>query len=248
MIPIIEMENVLYGTAKKTILDVPSFELYKGDFLGCMGPNGAGKSTFLKLLAFLDNTTSGFIRYRGEKWTAKTLPLEYRRHFAVAMQQSFLVKGTVHKNVALGLKLRNADGEYLRKKVAEMLDLFEISHLAKKSSWQLSGGEAQRVNLARALAVEPEILFLDEPFSALDFPTKIKLIEDFKKIVKLTDTTTVFISHDLLEIQALSNRLLILLDGQIQQIGKPETVIQNPHPNVANFLEPWKKHLPALTL
>jgi tungstate transport system ATP-binding protein len=248
MIPVLEMENVLYGTVKKTILEIPSFELNKGDFLGCMGPNGAGKSTFLKLLAFLDHPSSGCIRYHGEKWTSKTLPLEYRRRFAVALQQSLLVKGTVYDNVALGLKLRKTESSDMKRKVAEMLELFEISHLSPKNSWQLSGGEAQRVNLARALAVEPEVLFLDEPFSALDFPTKIKLIEDFQKIVKLKGTTTVFISHDLLEIQALSNRLLILLDGQIQQIGKPETVIQHPHPTVANFLEPWKKHLPALTL
>jgi tungstate transport system ATP-binding protein len=248
MIPVLEMENVLYGTMKKTILDIPSFELYKGDFLGCMGPNGAGKSTFLKLLAFLDQPSSGSITYHGEKWNAKTLPLEYRRRFAVALQQSLLVKGSVYDNVALGLKLRKADRNDIKKKVAEMLELFEISHLTQKSSLQLSGGEAQRVNLARALAIDPEVLFLDEPFSALDFPTKIKLIEDFQSIVKHTSTTTVFISHDLLEIQALSNRLLILIDGQIQQIGQPETVIQQPRPNVAAFLEPWKKHLPALTL
>jgi tungstate transport system ATP-binding protein len=242
MIPILEMENVTYDSRNKRILDIPSFELYKDDFLGIMGPNGAGKSTFLKLLAFLDNPGAGSVLYNGEKWTSKTIPLELRRRFSVALQQSLLLQSTVFDNVAVGLKLRKEKNSVVQQKVSEMLELFEISHMAKKNSFELSGGEAQRVNLARALVVQPEVLFLDEPFSALDFPTKIKLIEDFQRIIKQTRTTTVFISHDLLEIQALSNRLLLLMDGKIEQVATTQEVIQVPNPSVAQFLEPWKKH------
>lgn len=248
MIPILEMDSVQYRVRDRVVLDIPSFELYEGDFLGIMGPNGAGKSTFLKLLAFLDTPCEGAVLYRGEKWTTKTIPLPLRRNFSVALQQSLLLQGTVYENVAIGLRWRKETKAVVKQKVNEMLELFEISHLAFKNSHQLSGGEAQRVNLARALVIEPEVLFLDEPFSALDFPTKIKLIEDFLRIVKLTKTTTVFISHDLLEIQSLSNRLLILVEGKIQQAGETNTVLQKPTPASAKFLSPWKKHFPILTL
>ncbi|WP_442596055.1 ABC transporter ATP-binding protein [Neobacillus sp. D3-1R] len=247
MIPILEMEGVKYNIRDRKILDLPSFELYEGEWLGIMGPNGAGKSTFLKLLAFLENQSAGSIRYRGEKWTAASLPLPLRRRFSVALQQSLLLQGTVFENVAIGLKLRGEKKAGLSNKVMEMLELFDIHHLAKKSSNQLSGGEAQRVNLARALVTEPEVLFLDEPFSALDFPTKVKLIEDFQRIIELTRTTTVLISHDLLEIQSLSKRLLLLMDGEMAQVGPTKQVIQNPNPLVAEFLQPWTKHFPILT-
>jgi tungstate transport system ATP-binding protein len=248
MIPIIEMEDIQYHNRNKRILDIASFELYEGDFLGIMGPNGAGKSTLLKLLAFLDSPNSGSIHYYGEKWTAKNIPLALRRKFSVALQQSFLLQGSVFENVAIGLKWRKESRSVIHQKVAEMLELFEISHLTKKSSHQLSGGEAQRVNLARALVIEPEVLFLDEPFSALDFPTKVKLMEDFGRIVSQTNTTTVFISHDLLEIQTLTNRLLILMDGTIKQVGETNSVIQKPNQEVSEFLKPWKKHIPVLAL
>jgi tungstate transport system ATP-binding protein len=248
MIPILEMEDVQYRVLDKTILDIPSFELYEGDFLGIMGPNGAGKSTFLKLLAYLESQTAGSISFRGEKWTAKTIPLRVRRRFSVALQQSLLLQGTVFENVAVGMKFRREESAAVKERVDEMLELFEISHLAQKNSQQLSGGEAQRVNLARALVIRPEVLYLDEPFSALDFPTKMKLIEDFKRIVKITNTTTVLISHDLFEIQSLATRLLVLLNGEIQQVDNTNAVIQTSNPAVANFLHPWKKHLNVVTL
>jgi tungstate transport system ATP-binding protein len=248
MIPILEMEDVRYRVQKRVVLDIPSFELYEGDVLGIMGPNGAGKSTFLKLLAFLDNPMEGVILYRGEKWTAKTIPLALRRNFSVALQQSLLLQGTVFENVAIGLRWRKEPKTVVKQKVTEMLELFEISHLALKNAHQLSGGEAQRVNLARALVIKPEVLLLDEPFSALDFPTKMKLIDDFQRIIHLTKTTTVLISHDLLEIQSLSNRLLFLMEGNVVQIGATDTVLQNPTPATAKFLAPWIKHFPILTL
>jgi tungstate transport system ATP-binding protein len=243
MIPILEMERVRYETQKKRILDIPAFELYEDDFLGIMGPNGAGKSTFLKVLAFLEQPTSGSITYRGESLTAKTIPLPIRRKFAVALQKSFLLQDTVFNNVALGLKLRKDTKIEITLKVNNILELFEISHLASKSTQQLSGGEAQRVNLARAFVMEPEVLFLDEPFSALDFSTKMKLIEDFKRIGRMTNTTTVLISHDLLEIQSLTNRLMIVIDGSIQQIGPTHDVIAHSSSKTAEFLAPWKKHM-----
>ena len=104
--------------------------------------------------------------------------------------------------------------------------------------------EAQRVNLARAMIIEPEILFLDEPFSALDFPTKIKLMEDFKEVIGRTGTTAVFVSHDLMEINYLTKRLAIIVDGELKQIGPTREVLDHPNGDTASFLNEWKKFYP----
>ncbi|MBT2657412.1 ATP-binding cassette domain-containing protein [Bacillus sp. ISL-18] len=247
MNPLIELRNMTYQAQQKTILDIPSFKIYDGEFLGIMGPNGAGKSTLLKVLSFLEKQSSGEFLYRNQPVPIGNPPLEWRRSFSVALQQSLLLDGSVFQNIAIGLTLRKVSKPIIKEKVAEWLELFGISHLAKKNALYLSGGEAQRVNLARAMIVEPEILFLDEPFSALDFPTKIRLMEDFKQILEDTRTTTVFVSHDLMEIQYLTNRLSIIVNGQEKQTGPTPLVIEHPNTSTQSFLNEWKKFYPALT-
>jgi tungstate transport system ATP-binding protein len=163
------------------------------------------------------------------------------------LQQSLLLDGTVFQNIAIGLKLRGVPKASIKEKVDVWMDRFQISHLAKKNSVYLSGGEAQRVNLARAMIVEPEILFLDEPFAALDFPTKIKLMEDFKTIINGTGTTAVFVSHDLMEIDYLTNRLAIIVNGEVKQSGHTRMVLDHPNAATSSFLNEWKKFYPALT-
>jgi tungstate transport system ATP-binding protein len=123
------------------------------------------------------------------------------------------------------------------------MEQFQISHLAKKNAHFLSGGEAQRVNLARAMIVEPEILFLDEPFSALDFPTKIKLMDDFKAIINSAETTTVFVSHDLMEINYLTNHLAIIVNGEVKQYGPTQRVLEHPN-SATNELQTGKAAIP----
>ncbi|MFZ7943965.1 ATP-binding cassette domain-containing protein [Neobacillus sp. 19] len=244
MNPLIELKNVTFHAHQKMILDIPSFQIYNGEFLGMMGPNGAGKSTLLKLLALLDQQTSGDFLYRGEVIPKGTAPLDIRRRFSIALQQSLLLDGTVFHNIAIGLKLRKIPKQAIKEKVAHWMELFGISHLAKKNALYLSGGEAQRVNLARAMIVEPEILFLDEPFSALDFPTKIKLMEDFKGIIEASQTTAVFVSHDLMEINYLTTRLAIIVNGEVKQSGPTPRVLEHPNSSTASFLNEWKKFYP----
>ncbi|MEH7418909.1 ATP-binding cassette domain-containing protein [Neobacillus drentensis] len=247
MKPLIELKNMTYIAHQKTILDIPSFKICEGEFLGIMGPNGAGKSTLLKLLAFLEKQSSGEFLYRGQTVSIGNAPLELRRKFSVALQQSLLLDGTVYQNIAIGLTLRKVPKPIMKEKVDHWLELFGISHLAKKNALYLSGGEAQRVNLARAMIVEPEILFLDEPFSALDFPTKIRLMEDFKRIMEDSRTTAVFVSHDLMEIHYLTNRLSIIVNGQVKQTGPTPLVLEHPNPSTQSFLNEWKKFYPAIT-
>ncbi|WP_342432893.1 ATP-binding cassette domain-containing protein [Neobacillus sp. FSL H8-0543] len=241
MSPILELKDITYQVQEKTLLRIPEFQIQSGEFLGIMGPNGAGKSTFLKVMAFLESRSNGEILYRGQVIPKGNPALELRRKFSIALQQALLLDGTVFQNIAVGLKLRKTPKSVIKEKVYLWMDQFQISHLAKKNVHLLSGGEAQRVNLARAMIVEPEILFLDEPFSALDFPTKIKLMEDFKHIIEAAGTTTAFVSHDLMEINYLTNRLAIIVNGEVKQCGLTQRVLEHPNSATSPFLNEWKK-------
>ncbi|WP_312468898.1 ABC transporter ATP-binding protein [Neobacillus sp.] len=244
MNPLIELKNITFKAQNKTILDIPEFQINAGEFLGIMGPNGAGKSTLLKVVSLLEQQTSGEILYLGQVIPIGNAPLELRRKFSIALQQSLLLDGTVFHNIAIGLSLRKISKSVIKEKVEHWMELFGISHLAKKNALYLSGGEAQRVNLARAMIVEPEILFLDEPFSSLDFPTKIKLMEDFKGIIEAAQTTAVFVSHDLMEINYLTNRLAIIVNGEVKQSGPTPRVLEHPNSSTSSFLNEWKKFYP----
>ncbi|EGL84150.1 ABC transporter related protein [Caldalkalibacillus thermarum TA2.A1] len=241
---IYEMKDIHYTVREKkqdkTILHVEHLSLKEGEILGIIGPNGAGKSTLLKVMALLDPPASGSITYRGQKINPHAVPLTIRHNMATVFQQSLLLDMTVYQNVALGLKFRKVKKREQKRRVAEWLNRFHIGHLAKQHAHTLSGGEAQRVSLARALVLQPDILFLDEPFSALDFPTKAALMQDLKQVLRETKTTTLFVSHDLMEVKYMTDRLIVLIDGQIAQAGTPEMVIQSPNERTQAFLNQWR--------
>jgi tungstate transport system ATP-binding protein len=242
MTPLITVKNLETRAGKKVLLSIPHFEIQEGEVLGIMGPNGAGKSTFIKALSLLEQPAQGEI-FLKDKDITNDLTIEIRRKFAVAMQQPLLLDTTVFQNVAVGLKLRKLPRQEIKNKVSYWLEKFQISHLAKKHAHHLSGGEAQRVNLARAMVLEPEVLFLDEPFSALDFPTKVQLLKDIKTIIQQTKTTTVFVSHDLMELKYLADTLAILMDGELKQSGPTEEVLLSPNTSAAPFINEWKSLL-----
>lgn len=242
MTPFITVKNLEARAGKKVLLSIPHFEILEGEVLGIMGPNGAGKSTFIKALSLLEQPAQGAIILK-DKDITNDLTIEIRRKFAVAMQQPLLLDTTVFQNVAIGLKLRKLPRQEIKKKVSHWLEKFQISHLAQKHAYHLSGGEAQRVNLARAMVLEPEVLFLDEPFTALDFPTKVQLLKDIKTIIQQTKTTTVFVSHDLMELKYLADSLAILMDGELRQNGPTDEVLSSPNPSAAPFINEWKNLL-----
>ncbi|XJZ26852.1 ABC transporter ATP-binding protein [Bacillota bacterium Lsc_1132] len=244
MTPLMELKELHYQINNKPILSIPSFTIEEGEFLGIMGPNGAGKSTLLKLIALLERQTSGEIHYRGKIIPSGKAPLELCRKFSIALQQSLLLDTTVFQNIAIGLKIRKLPSNIIKEKVSLWMEKFQISHLAKKNALNLSGGEAQRVNLARAMIIEPEILFLDEPFSALDFPTKIKLMEDFKHIIETSGITAVLVSHDLMEIQYLTKKLAIMVSGELKQLGPTKEVLEHPNSATSSFLNKWTQFYP----
>lgn len=237
---LLKLKDVTYEVNTRRILSVPELSIQEGEIIGIMGPNGAGKSTLLKLLSLLDSPTEGHLFFKDMDLTSQRITIEIRRKFAIALQQSLLLNTSVYQNVALGLKLRGLPKKEIKEKVDYWLDKFNISHLYKKHAHHLSGGEAQRVNLARAMVLQPEVLFLDEPFSALDFPTKVQLLKELKEILKSTETTTVFVSHDLLEVKYLTDRLAILMNGEIKQLGQTTEVIHHPNEGTAPFIQEWK--------
>lgn len=243
MSTLLKLENVTYEVNSRTILSIPALSIQEGEILGIMGPNGAGKSTLLKLLSLLDSPSEGNLSFMDTELSGQNISIEMRRKFAIALQQSLLLNTSVYQNVALGLKLRKLPKKTIKEKVEYWLNMFNIAHLAKKHAHHLSGGEAQRVNLARAMVLNPDVLFLDEPFSALDFPTKVQLLKELKEILKSTETTTVFVSHDMLEIKYLTDRLAILMNGEIQQLGQTGEVINNPNEMTAPFIQEWRAFL-----
>ncbi len=235
--PIIEIKNLEVERGGITILNVPSFLIQEGEILSLIGPNGAGKTTLLQTLSYLLKPFQGEIFFRGKKVETNHSVLEYRRKLAMVFQEPLLFNTTVFNNVASGLKIRGMKRGEIRDRAMKQLERFGISHLSDRSARTLSGGEAQRTSLARAFALQPEILLLDEPFSSLDPPTRDSLIEDLEHILQQTPTTAVFATHDRLEALRLSDRIAVMNQGKILQIGSPGEVMNHPvNEIVASFV------------
>lgn len=232
----LEAKEISWLQGQKTILDNINLQLSAGECVGLIGPNGSGKSSLLKILAFLEPPTTGQLYFQG-KAMPTTVPLSIRRKLAIVFQESLLLNTKVFDNVAMGLKIRGLPNGKIREQVDFWLEQFGVARLAKQSARSLSGGEAQRVSLARAFAIEPDILFLDEPFSALDAPTKEALRVDLAKVFKSTHTTTLLVSHDFKDISHLTNRALILLNGKIVTEGSPAQLLKEKYnEEVGRFL------------
>ncbi|MEG6616851.1 ATP-binding cassette domain-containing protein [Peptococcaceae bacterium 1198_IL3148] len=198
----------------RVILDAPAVELKQGEVLALMGHNGAGKSTLLQVLALVLKPNQGRLYFDGEL-VQRSNTLKIRRKMAAVMQQPLLLDTTVYKNAAVGMQLRKVPKKDIEKRVLPWLERLGVAHLAHQSVRNLSGGEAQRVSLARALVLEPQVLFLDEPFSALDTPTREALLTDLSAILKENNMTAVFVTHDYREIPKLADRVVELEQGKI---------------------------------
>jgi len=225
---ILEAKNLEVKRGGTILLNIPSLSIEEGEILALIGPNGAGKTTFLQTLSYLLKPFQGEIFFRGKKVETHLSVLEYRRKLAMVFQDPLLFDTTVFNNVASGLKIRGMKKGEICDRVIEQLDRFGISHLSHRSAKTLSGGEAQRASLARAFAIQPEILLLDEPLASLDPPTRESLIRDLEHILYRTRTTTIFATHDRLEALSFSDRIAVMNNGMIQQIGSPEEVMNHP--------------------
>jgi tungstate transport system ATP-binding protein len=227
-IPILEAKNLEVNRGGAILIHVPSLLIQKGEILSLIGPNGAGKTTLLQSLSHLLKPFEGEIFFKGERVNSNHSAFEYRRKLAMVFQEPLLFDTTVFDNVASGLRIRGVGRKEIQSIVTEQLDRFGIGHLNNRSARTLSGGEAQRTSLARAFAIGPDVLLLDEPFANLDPPSRESLIEDLERILKKTQTTTIFATHDRLEALRLSDRMAVMNQGKIVQIGSPEEVMNHP--------------------
>jgi tungstate transport system ATP-binding protein len=217
--------KVRYGAL--AVLQIDSLEVQRGDVLAIIGPNGAGKSTLLRVMGLLQRPDEGTVWFRGERaWGSGLLPL--RRRIATVFQEPLLLNETVYRNAALGLRLRGIRNGEIDKRLKPWLERLGIAPLMNRTAHTLSGGEAQRTSLARALVLEPELLLLDEPFAALDPTSRESLLRDFHRIVKETGVTTVFVTHDHDEAYALANRVGVINAGRLLQLGSRDEVFAHP--------------------
>ncbi len=223
--------RVVRGT--REVVRVDALAVEESETLAVLGPNGAGKSSLLLALATLLRA-GGELRFRG---TPVADALAYRRRIAVVFQRPLLLDRSVRDNAELGLALRGASAGLRRTRAADALARLGIAHLAARPALGLSGGEAQRVSIARAIAVGPEILFLDEPFAVLDAPTREALIADLARVLRAQRVTTVLVTHDRDEALSLADRIAVLLDGRLRQLDLAERVFAHPaDPEVAAFV------------
>lgn len=236
MAEVLEVRNLQVRRGKIPALFVEHLRISAGEVLAVVGPNGAGKSSLLLALARLITPTRGEVIYQG-KSLAEWNDLEYRRQMAIVFQESLLVDRSVIDNVMLGMRFRHTPEEEARALAEKWLKMMNIEGLANRRATELSGGEAQRVSLARALALEPRLLLLDEPFSALDPPARTRLLEDLERALSRDHCTTVFVTHHLKEAARLGDRVAVLLNGKLRQVGKMEDLQTNPaDEEVAEFV------------
>jgi tungstate transport system ATP-binding protein len=211
------------------VLRVPALDLAEGAHVAVVGPNGAGKSTLLRVLALLERPTEGTVLLRGAPVLARGRgALALRRRFAVVLQNTPLCDTTVYDNVGLGLRFRGVRDRDAAPRIRLWLERFGIGHLAGRRARSLSGGEAQRAGLARAFVLDPEVLFLDEPFAALDAPSRDALLNDLELILREARTTVVAVTHDPEEAARLADALVVLVGGTMRAAGPKENLLRHP--------------------
>ena len=224
---LLQVEGLRIRRGGVQVLDLPRFSISAEEKVAVIGPNGAGKSSLLLGLACLIQRECGTISFQGEEVTPRG-EISFRRRIAMVFQEPLLFDTTVLDNVAEGLRIRGWGRAEAREAAMESLELFKVGHLDGRSAHKLSGGEAQRVSLARAFAVRPKLILMDEPFSSLDLPTRILLAEDLGRILHESGTAALIATHDRIEALRVVDRLVVMDGGKIIQEGTPQEVIAQP--------------------
>ncbi len=212
-----------------------SLDIPQGSFVTLLGPSGCGKTTTLRMIAGLLDPTEGDISIGGRR--VNDLPIHRRNLGLVFQNYALFPHMTVTENVAFGLKYRNVPKDEAQRRVAGALELVQLPNLGSRYPKQLSGGQQQRVALARAIVIEPDVLLLDEPLSALDANLREDMRVELKNIQRRIGVTTVFVTHDQTEALAMSDLIIVMSEGRVEQMGAPEEVYNTPASEfVARFL------------
>ncbi len=231
----VRLENLVrrYGTV--TALDGLSLTLAPGELVALLGPSGCGKTTALRLLAGLEEADGGRIVIAGKDVTG--LPANRRNIGMVFQAYSLFPHMVAWENVAFGLQMRHINAVERKKRALDMLDLVGLARFANRYASQMSGGQQQRVALARALAIQPQVLLLDEPLSALDAKVRSRLRDEIRRVQLEVGITTLFVTHDQEEALAIADRVGVMQSGKLEQLGPPTLVYSRPAtPFVADFV------------
>lgn len=234
---LMKVENIILRRGGVTVLDIPELHVQQNRILALIGPNGAGKSTLLLMLAGLLKPEQGKIYFQGSPIETRAELSMLRRNVSVVFQEPLLLNSPVFDNVALGLKFRKIGSEEIKIRVHKALEYFGIRQLEKRSARTLSGGEAKRVSLARAFAIQPQIILLDEAFNSLDPPSRETIIDDLKNTLDKTKITAVLAMHDREETLRLAQDISVMNTGKIVQSGTTAKIFNRPDSEfVANFV------------
>lgn len=261
---ILKLKNVTKKFSDRDIIVVNnvSLNLQQGELLGLLGPSGCGKTTLLRIIAGFENISEGTVEIAGKvvSTSRNSLPTEKRNTGMVFQDYALFPHLTVEENIAFGLKNQKASknsrlfsknssvNHQLKSRVAEVLELVGLIGLEKRYPHQLSGGQQQRISLARALAPKPALILLDEPLSNLDVQVRHRLRAEIRSILKAAGTSAIFVTHDREEALAVSDKIAVMRDGKLEQIGTPEEIYIQPASRFvaefvtqANFLPATRK-------
>ena len=232
---IIELKNISKSFGEEDILENFSVEIARHEFVTILGPSGCGKTTMLRLIGGFETPDNGQVLFDGEDIT--NLPPYKRRLNTVFQKYALFPHMNVFDNVAFGLTIKKIDKKIIKEKVSEVLKLVNLSGFEKRNVDSLSGGQQQRIAIARALVNEPEVLLLDEPLGALDLKLRQEMQLELKKIQKKLGITFIYVTHDQEEALTMSDEIIVMNNGKIQQKGSPIDIYNEPQNSfVARFI------------
>ncbi|WP_068716592.1 sulfate/molybdate ABC transporter ATP-binding protein [Vibrio tritonius] len=227
----ISIENLSKTFGQFQALTPLSLDIHDGEMIGLLGPSGSGKTTLLRIIAGLEHANSGTIKFGDRDVT--NLHVRDRRVGFVFQNYALFRHMTIEDNVAFGLRVmerkQRLSNQEINKRVADLLDIVQLGHVAKRYPEQLSGGQKQRISLARALATQPEVLLLDEPFGALDAKVRKELRRWLRSLHDELNFTSVFVTHDQDEAMELSDRVVVVSNGRIEQVDTPARLYDQPN-------------------
>ncbi|WOC31719.1 MULTISPECIES: sulfate/molybdate ABC transporter ATP-binding protein [Caproicibacterium] len=231
----VELKNINKRFGSYQAADAVSFSIPKGELVGLLGPSGSGKTTILRMIAGLETPDSGSIFIHGKK--VNDLPAGGRGIGFVFQSYALFRYRTVYQNIAFGLEVQKREKAFIKKRVDELIHLIGLEGLENRRPYQLSGGQCQRVAFARALAPNPQLLLLDEPFAAIDAKVRKELRLWLKQTIHRVGVTSIFVTHDQEEAVEVADEIIIMNQGRIEQMGTPLDIYKNPAtPFAARFI------------